>query len=131
MDKTAQCAKRIIILIEGKFAGTTFTSFCHAASIQSVCANNWPQCVYYLLSHLCYSLSSCSFTIRGTCAFTVHYNCDSRLPNCDFTATRHRDRNLVETEKSDSAVTLAAVKNIALRDERAPIERGIYPARVW
>jgi len=58
-------------LNRGQVYRSSFTSFYHAASIQSVCANNWPLCVYYLLSHLCRSLSSYSFATHGTCAFTV------------------------------------------------------------
>lgn len=107
------------------------------ASIQSVCANNRPRCVYYLLSHLCRSLSAVLVRHpRHVALLPFCYNCDSRLPSCDFTAAGAKSRSQSDWERKirqQCAVgrALAAVmrrgkkkrRHIAPRDKRAHIER--------
>lgn len=83
-----------MILIEGKFAGTSFTSFCHAASIQSVCANNRPRCVYVCLLSIISSAAALSLSVVVFVCHSWHVRfyrfvtIDRRLPS---TISQRRD----------------------------------------
>lgn len=92
-----------MILIEGKFAGTSFTSFCHAASIQSVCANNRPGvCLLSIISSA--ALSVIVFVCHSWhVRFYRFVTIDRRLPN---TISQRRDVasaiRLKKKKKSDN-----------------------------
>lgn len=85
-----------------------------AASIQSVCANNRPRCVYYLLSHLCRSLSAVLVSAtRGTWrrfsrSVTIVTAADFRAAILQPRGAKSRSRSDREREKNRTTMPSGA-----------------------